>query len=119
MKTLLQRIDDMETDFRKRTILTILDNGLKVIVEKCESAPGLVKGNLYVPFGSKDEKPEHAGVAHLVEHMCYNGTKKYPTEEKINAIVKKIGYRPNAGTSKAHILFPFLSLNSDIDLTID
>ncbi len=115
----LDELKGIEDRIMASTEIIVLDNGLKVVIERTKDAPPLFKGRLFVPFGSKDEEPEHVGIAHFLEHMCYNGTEKYPTEKDLEKIVKRLGYRPNANTNKFRILFPFEGLKSDLELTTD
>ena len=119
MVNLLDTINHLEAKAKECCTLIVLDNGLKVIIQNVEGYPSFFQGDLKVPFGSKFEAPEHAGIAHFNEHMCYSGTEKYPTSEEIDRACRKIGYRPNAGTSTELISIPFRSLNGDLRLTLD
>lgn len=55
----------------------IADNGLIVLVHEDRSTP-LVAVNLLYNVGSKDEDPDHTGLAHLFEHLMFSGTKRIP-----------------------------------------
>ena len=44
---------------------------------------------LWYNVGSKDEKTGQKGIAHLIEHMIFKGTKKL-SESDINLIVHKL-----------------------------
>jgi len=54
-----------------------LDNGLRIIVHEDTSTP-LVAMNLLYDVGSRDEDPSQTGMAHLLEHLMYCGTKSIP-----------------------------------------
>ena len=53
----------------------ILPNGLRVLLFPRESA-NTTQLSLAVDFGSNQEPPENAGVAHFIEHMLAGGSKK-------------------------------------------
>ena len=80
-----------------RTVIKRLPNGLTVFVKEDNRFP-LVSLRLYVHAGSTYERPEQAGISHLLEHMVFKGTKKYP-KGAAAAAVEKSGGSLNAGTS--------------------
>jgi len=54
-----------------------LANGLYVIVHEDRHQP-LVAVNLWYHVGSKNERPGRTGLAHLFEHLMFNGTENVP-----------------------------------------
>jgi zinc protease len=50
-----------------------LENGLRVLVHEDRSTP-LVAMNILYEVGSRDEDPEHTGLAHLFEHLMFGGS---------------------------------------------
>lgn len=52
-----------------------LPNGMEVIVEESHGAP-VVAVQMWVRVGSADEAEEDAGLAHVLEHMLFKGTKR-------------------------------------------
>jgi zinc protease len=68
---------------------TVLDNGLKVIVQEVHTAP-LASVWCWYKVGSKDETTGLTGVSHWVEHMNFKGTKNIPREE-MKGIIEKFG----------------------------
>ena len=56
-----------------------LDNGLRLIVHEDNKAP-IVAVNIWYHVGSKNEKPGRTGLAHLYEHLAFNGTENYDDE---------------------------------------
>jgi zinc protease len=74
-----------------------LDNGLKVIVKEDHRAPVLVQ-QIWYRAGSMDEKTGTTGVAHVLEHMMFKGTKAVPTGE-FSKKIAAAGGRENAFTS--------------------
>lgn len=55
----------------------ILPNGLRVIVHEDRSTP-LVAVNVLYYVGSRDERPNRTGFAHLFEHLMFAGSKHVP-----------------------------------------
>src|SRR5438105_3914025 len=50
-----------------------LDNGLRVVTLEDHACP-IVAVHLWYHVGSKDERPERQGFAHMFEHMMFRGT---------------------------------------------
>jgi zinc protease len=57
-----------------------LDNGLRVIVQEDHRAPVMVS-QVWYRAGSMDEFNGTTGVAHVLEHMMFRGTKDVPSGE--------------------------------------
>lgn len=75
-----------------------LDNGLRVIVIPNHKAP-IIKQMLWYKVGSVDEKIGEGGMAHLLEHLMFRGTKKVGRDE-YNRVIQVNGIDGNAFTSK-------------------
>lgn len=67
----------------------VLKNGLKVIVVEDHSTP-TVTFQVWYKVGSYYEQFGKTGISHLLEHMMFKGTKKYPTGE-FSKIVSRNG----------------------------
>jgi zinc protease len=76
----------------------MLKNGMKVIVQEDHRAP-TVAHMVWYRIGSMDELNGTTGVAHVLEHMMFKGTKKLKPGE-FSARVAALGGRENAFTSK-------------------
>ncbi len=76
---------------------TTLANGLRVIVKEDRRAPSAVH-MVWYRAGAMDEKDGTSGVAHVLEHLMFKGTKKLASGE-FNKIVAEAGGRDNAFTS--------------------
>ena len=74
-----------------------LDNGLQVVLLEDHSAP-VVALQTWVRFGSADEDPSVAGIAHVFEHMLFKGTDRFPNGE-IAALIEGAGGSVNAWTN--------------------
>ena len=75
-----------------------LDNGLQVIVIPNHKAP-IVRQMIWYKVGSVDEGLGKGGVAHLLEHLMFRGTKKVKDSE-FNSIVFRNGGESNAFTAQ-------------------
>jgi zinc protease len=68
---------------------TVLDNGLKVLVQEVHSAP-LASVWCWYRVGSRDEAPGLTGVSHWVEHMNFKGTTNIPRDQ-VKGIIEQFG----------------------------
>ncbi len=75
-----------------------LDNGMRVIVKTDRRAP-VVVSMVWYKVGSVDEVNGVTGVAHVLEHMLFKGTKTMPGGD-FSKIVAAVGGRDNAFTSR-------------------
>ncbi|MGH8750269.1 MAG: M16 family metallopeptidase [Burkholderiales bacterium] len=76
----------------------ILKNGLKVIVKEDHRSP-VVVSMVWYKAGSIDEVNGTTGVAHVLEHMMFKGTKKVPGGE-FSKLIAQAGGRDNAFTGQ-------------------
>ena len=81
----------------------VLDNGLKVIVKEDHRAP-VVVSQIWYRVGSAQEHNGITGVSHLLEHMMFKGTEKYPAE-KFTSTLAEIGARDNAFTGRDYTAY--------------
>lgn len=73
-----------------------LKNGLKIVAAEDRSRP-VINLQVWYHVGSKDEKPGHAGFAHLFEHIMFRGSKNVGPEEHMR-LVRQAGGVVNAYT---------------------
>jgi zinc protease len=76
---------------------TRLANGLTVLVHEDRSAP-VVSVYLFYRSGSRNEVPGRTGIAHLFEHMMFNGG--VHTEGKFDEIIETNGGSTNGYTTR-------------------
>ena len=74
-----------------------LANGLRLIVKEDHRAPTAVQ-QVWYRAGSMDESQGTTGVAHVLEHMMFKGTRRVGPEE-FSRLVAEAGGRDNAFTS--------------------
>ncbi|MBK4734751.1 M16 family metallopeptidase [Noviherbaspirillum pedocola] len=81
----------------------MLKNGMKVIVKEDHRAPTAVH-MVWYRVGSMDEVNRTTGVAHVLEHMMFKGTKTLKPGE-FSARVAALGGRENAFTNKDYTAY--------------
>ena len=74
-----------------------LSNGLKLVVQEDHRSP-VVVSQVWYRAGSLDEVNGKTGVAHVLEHMMFKGTKKIPVGQ-FSRLVAAAGGKENAFTS--------------------
>jgi zinc protease len=74
-----------------------LPNGLRVLLFPDPSKP-TVTVNMTVLVGSRQEGYGETGMAHLLEHMLFKGSRLYPEPTSIPAAMKERGALSNAST---------------------
>tara|TARA_B100001059_G_C17830653_1_gene584445 strand:+ start:552 stop:1937 length:1386 start_codon:yes stop_codon:yes gene_type:complete len=74
-------------------------NGLRVVYQSSPTNIPLTSIQIFCNVGSAFEIDNHRGMAHMVEHMVFKGTKTY-TPQKIFQSFDKIGAEFNAYTTK-------------------
>jgi len=63
--------------FRKEDVRVFkLDNGLKILLLEDHDIPNIALYTFY-HVGSRNERPGLTGVSHFIEHMMFNGSKKF------------------------------------------
>lgn len=78
-----------------------LPNGLRVVHEFTPTASMAVVNTLYI-VGSRDERPDHTGLAHLFEHLMFGGSGNIPD---FDAPLQEAGGMSNAWTSNDFTCF--------------
>ena len=74
-----------------------LPNGLRVIYAPLHQAP-VVQVRVLYHVGSRDERPDRQGFAHMFEHMMFRGSRHVPPEEHMR-LIDTVGGICNAFTS--------------------
>lgn len=80
-----------------------LPNGLKVVVKEDHRAPVVVQ-QIWYKAGSMDESTGTTGVAHVLEHMMFKGTRSVPAGE-FSRRIAAAGGRENAFTSNDYTAY--------------
>ena len=80
-----------------------LPNGMTIIVKEDHRSPVAVS-MVWYRAGSMDEVSGTTGVAHMLEHMMFKGTKKVPVGE-FSRTIARAGGRENAFTSRDYTAY--------------
>ena len=98
-----------------------LANGLTYYIKQNKKPKDRVSLRLVVNAGSICETKEQQGLAHLIEHMCFNGTKHFKKQELVNFIEAsgvKFGAHLNASTSFDQTIYK-LQMPTDRESLLD
>src|SRR5712692_6021774 len=97
--------------------LTRLPSGLVVVTD---AMPHLETASLgvWVGCGSRDEREEEHGIAHLLEHMAFKGTSRR-TARQIAEEIEAVGGDLNAATSVETTAYYARVLRADVPLALD
>ena len=78
-----------------------LDNGLTYYIRHNELPAGRAEFYLATNVGAIQETPDQDGLAHFLEHMCFNGTEHFPDKgilDYLRSIGAEFGRNVNAST---------------------
>lgn len=98
-----------------------LDNGLSYYIAENTNPESRVYVRLVVNAGSMNEGDDQRGVAHIVEHMAFNGTENYPGNDVIKVLEEagmKFGVDINAFTDFENTVYT-LNLPSNDPETLE
>jgi len=97
--------------------VTRLPSGLTVATD---TMPGVATVSLgaWIGAGTRHETPEVNGIAHLLEHMVFKGTKKRSAQD-IAEEIEAVGGHLNAYTSRENTAFYAKVLAEDAPLALD
>src|SRR5690606_14333159 len=99
--------------FRK----TRLPGGIRVVTETHAGARALSVG-VWVETGTRDEKPDEAGISHFVEHLVFKRTKSR-TAFQIARDLEAVGGEINAYTTREYTCFFTHTLSDHLELSLD
>ncbi|GAB2176146.1 M16 family metallopeptidase [Dongia sp. agr-C8] len=97
--------------------ITTLPNGLRVATDRMDSVETVSLG-IWAGVGTRHETAEHNGVAHLLEHMAFKGTKRRNALE-IAQEIESVGGILNAYTGREQTAYYAKMLSADMPLAID
>ncbi len=94
-----------------------LQNGLTVLLYEDHSVP-LISYHTWYRVGSRDEAPGITGSAHMLEHMMFKGSKKYPGKS-FDRLLHENGITNNAFTTYDYTGFYESLPSSKLELMMD
>ena len=97
--------------------LTRLDNGLTIATDTMPSVDSASVG-MWVGVGTRHESPEQNGLAHLLEHMVFKGTRRRDAAA-IAREIEDVGGHMNAYTSREQTAYYAKVLADDLPVAVD
>ena len=94
-----------ESDHRMYEAL-VLSNGLRVVLMS-DPTTDKAAASLDLDVGSGSDPDDREGLAHLLEHMLFLGTDRYPTAGEYQEFIRSRGGNHNAYTSVDHTNYYF------------
>lgn len=94
-----------------------LDNGLRLVTHKMANMSSAAVG-IWIGVGGRYEDKVNKGIAHLIEHLCFKGTKKY-SGNKIKETVEGLGGSLNAFTSEEFTCYLTKIIVKHLPLALD
>jgi predicted Zn-dependent peptidase len=95
-----------------------LNPSMKYIVCKTKNE-NHISIQIRINAGSRDEKNNIHGISHLLEHMFFQGSIKYPTQKDLESAIYECGGSFNAYTSKSSTVFYIDASKKCLEKTID
>ena len=80
-----------------------LGNGIELFVQEDHRAPVAIF-QVWYKVGSADEPPGRTGISHVLEHMMFKGTERYPGDS-FSRIIDANGGEENAFTSRDYTAY--------------
>lgn len=96
---------------------TKLSNGLRVVTDTVNTVESVAVG-IWCDVGTRHEDMAHNGVAHMVEHMVFNGTPSRTSKDIVEQI-ESVGGQMNAYTSRELTAYYIHLLKEDVSLALD
>lgn len=96
---------------------TTLKNGLRVVTDTVETVESVALG-VWCDVGTRHEDMAHNGVAHMVEHMMFNGTPTRTSKDIVEQI-ESVGGQMNAYTSREVTAYYIHLLKEDTKLAME
>lgn len=96
---------------------TTLANGLRVVSDAMPQVKTVSVG-IWVDAGARNETPEINGVAHMLEHMAFKGTRRRDARA-IAEEIEAVGGHLNAFTSREQTAYYARAMQDDLSLSLD
>lgn len=96
---------------------TTLKNGLRVVTDTVDTVESVAVG-IWCDVGTRHEDMAHNGVAHMVEHMMFNGTPSRSSKDIVEQI-ESVGGQMNAFTSREVTAYYIHLLKENVPLALD
>jgi predicted Zn-dependent peptidase len=97
--------------------VTILNNGMRVATDRVDTVESATVG-VWCDVGTRDEHPQVNGVAHMLEHMLFKGTRRR-SAAAIAEEIEAVGGHMNAYTAREQTAYYARVLKGDVELAVD
>lgn len=95
-----------------------LSNGLRVVYVPFKGVYSLTYRLIGRAGGGWETMNQH-GVAHFLEHVVFEGSKKYPSAKKLSNVISDVGGWNNGYTSYDYVSYVAKTLSEDLDRGLD
>ncbi len=96
---------------------TKLENGLTILTREVRAAP-VICASIFYGVGSRNEHTGITGASHLLEHMLFKGTERFP-KGSVETLVRQRGGVSNAATSTDLTYYWHLIQSDYLDLLLE
>jgi predicted Zn-dependent peptidase len=96
---------------------SLLPGGVRLLTETDHSVRSVAIG-FWLPVGSRDEAPAHAGSTHVLEHLLFKGTERRSAFDIATAF-DAVGGESNAATAKEHTVYHARVRSADLPMALD
>jgi zinc protease len=113
---------DVPTPIDRRVVKGTLPNGLTYYVRRHETPEQRASLWLAVDAGSLLEDDDQRGIAHFVEHMAFNGTKRFPKQGIVDFFERAgmtMGADVNAHTGLDGTVYKFTVPTDDVPVMLE
>ena len=94
-----------------------LDNGLRIVSHHMPAVETVTLG-IWTHAGTRNERAEVNGIAHMLEHMAFKGTRRR-SARAIAEEIESVGGHLNAFTSRENTAYYARVLKDDVPLAVD
>lgn len=95
----------------------VLPNGVRVLTAPMAHVRSVSIG-LYFGVGSRYEDAALAGISHLIEHMLFKGSERFPSAQVISETIEGVGGMLDAATDKELTTFSAKVASPHLDLAL-
>jgi len=96
----------------------IMPNGLRCLYIPLPKEDTRFQTTLIVGTGSRHESNDVAGISHLLEHMMFRGSERYPSFSDLSIAFESLGGEWNAATGHEYTEFYYNGIASHLDESI-
>ncbi len=100
----------LRKQLREKGRIDRLKNGVVLISEHTPKT-GLVRGRIEINAGSAHEEEKDHGIMHLLEHMVFNGSQRYPDPAQGKIVAGLLGLDLDAQTCHESTNYPVRGIN--------